>query len=286
MGAIDLMTIEGELRVPAATAQLVRFNFPEPIETVMRDTGSYRVDLCLTPRPGNARACYRERWGAHRFEPIGALFLVPPGETMVAASDGCCQQASIICQLDPEQLRQRFDVAPKWAGPGLAAGLDIRDRNLHNLLLRLAEEVRHPGFASDTLVELIVAQMAIELTRYSGASDRSSRTGGLATWRLRLLDERLREVRAPPSLVELADLCGLSVRQLTRGFRESRGVSIGAYVTERRVEHAKALLAGGESVKATAYTLGFSSASSFAYAFRRATGQTPSGYRERLPRMH
>lgn len=286
MGAIDLMTIEGELRVPVATAQLVRFNFPEPIETIMHDTGAYRVDLCLTPRPRNARACYPERWGNNRFEPIGNLFLVPPGEAMLAMSDGCCRQASIVCQLAPEQLQAWSDHGLDWSDRGLAASLDIRDRNLRNLLLRLAEEARNPGFASAMLVELIAAQMAIELIRYTSASNRTSPAGGLAPWRLRLIDERLREVREPPSLTALAGLCGLSVRQLTRGFRESRGISIGAHVTSQRVEHARALLATDDSVKAIAYTLGFASASSFAYAFRRATGETPSQFRQRLRRLH
>lgn len=286
MGAVDLMTIEGELRAPVATARLVRFNFSEPIETVMRDSGAYRVDLCLTPRPRNARACYPERWGAHRFEPIGNLFLVPPGEAMLAASDGCCQQASIICELEPQQLQSWFDGELGWSDQGLAASLDIRDHNLRSLLLRLAEEARNPGFASDMLVELIVAQVAIELARHASASNRPRRAGGLAPWRLRMIDERLREVREPPSLTELAGLCGLSVRQLTRGFRESRGVSIGDHVTHCRVEHARALLASDTSVKAVAYTLGFASASSFAHAFRRATGETPSQYRQRLRRLH
>ncbi len=284
--AIDWMTIEGELRAPVATAQLVRFNFPEPIETIMHDAGTYRVDLCLTPRPDNARACYPQRWGAHRFERIGNLFLVPPGEAVLAASDGCCQQASIICQLEPEPLQHWLEEELDWSDRGLATSLDIRDRNLRNLLLRLAEEVRNPGFASHVLVELMAAQLAIEVARYCRVSNHIPCTGGLAPWRLRMIDERLREVKAPPSLAELAGLCGLSVRQLSRGFRESRGISIGDHVANRRVEHAKALLATDDSVKAIAYSLGFASASSFAYAFRRATGETPSQYRQQLRRLH
>jgi hypothetical protein len=61
MGAVDLMTTEGELRAPVATARLVRFNFPEPVETVVRDSGTYRVDLCLTPRPRHASASNQPR---------------------------------------------------------------------------------------------------------------------------------------------------------------------------------------------------------------------------------
>ena len=44
--------------------------------------------------------------------------------------------------------------------------------------------------------------------------------------RLRLIDERLADDPSAPPLGELADLCDLSVRQLTRGFKVSRACSI------------------------------------------------------------
>jgi len=172
----------------------------------------------------------------------------------------------------------------EWTDRRLAAILDIPDANIRGLLLRLAEEVRHPGFASAVLVELICAQIAIELGRYCAAVIEGPMTGGLAPWRLRMIDERLREVQAAPSLAELAELCQLSVRQLTRGFRASRGCSIGDHVAHSRLEQAKRLLAGDQSVKAIAYSLGFSSPSSFSYAFRRLLGDTPRQFRQRVLR--
>jgi AraC family transcriptional regulator len=76
----------------------------------------------------------------------------------------------------------------------------------------------------------------------------------------------------------------LSVRQLTRGFRASRGRSIGDYVAQSRIDHAKRLLATKQSVKAISYSLGFASPSSFSFAFRRATGETPREFRQRAQR--
>jgi len=282
----EVMTVEGELRSSVATAQLVRFQFHEPIENILLDNTSYRLDQCLTPRPGNARACYPERWGAQRFERIGEVFLVPPGEEMLAVSDGRCQQASIICELHPQAMQEWFDTGHQWTEHTLAASLDIRERNIHNLMLRLAEEARHPGFASEMLVELIAAQIAIELARYCNTHTVEDTGRGLASWRLRRIDERLREVSAPPTLLELAELCHLSVRQLTRGFRQSRGCSIGDYVADNRVAQAKALLATDQSIKSIAYALGFASPSSFCFAFRRATAQTPGEFRDRLMQLH
>jgi len=275
------MQVEGELHAPAASAQLVRFNFPQPIEAVMQVSDTFRIDLCLTPRPRNARAAYPARWGRRRFERLGKVFVVPPGESMLAASDGHCQQASLVCSFRPQALPVPPEVAQPWSDQRLAAGLDLRDTTIRSLLLRLARETRAPGFASAVLVELLAAQLAIELVRH-GAALGGERGAGLAAWQLRRIDERLRELDAPPTLGELAALCGLSVRQLTRGFRASRGCSVGDSVALARVERAKTLLRRDGSVKAIAFALGFSSASSFCQAFRRATGESPGHFRQRL----
>jgi AraC family transcriptional regulator len=278
------MTIEAELRVPVATVQVVHYVFVEPVSGAMREDQDYRLDLCLTPRPRNARACYSDRWAPHRFERLGPVWLLPPGETLQACSDGNRRQRSLVCHVRSEQMRAWLQRDLEWTDRRLAAILDIPDANIRGLLLRLAEEVRHPGFASEMLVELICAQIAIELGRYCAAVIEGPMTGGLAPWRLRMIDERLREVQAAPTLAELAELCQLSVRQLTRGFRASRGCSIGDHVAHSRLEQAKRLLAGDQSVKAIAYSLGFSSPSSFSYAFRRLLGDTPRQFRQRVLR--
>lgn len=283
----DIMTVDAELNSRLGTAQLVRFHLPDPIDRVMgEDDQSYRLDLCLTPRPGNARACYPNRWNSQRFERLGNVFMVPPGEAMQARSDGGCQQESLLFSLNTGSVKEWFEDDLEWDSRRLMAGLDIRDANIQGLLLRMVQEARQPGFASEMLVELIGAQLAIELSRYCHDLDTRAVPGGLAPWRLRLIDERLQEVEATPTLAELAELSRLSVRQLTRGFRISRGCSIGDYVANTRIEHAKRLLGTNESVKAIAYTLGFSSPSSFCYAFRRATGDTPGQYRQRFRRAH
>ena len=276
-----MMTVDAEIRVPVALTQLVRFHMTSPADNILREEHSYWLDLCLTPRPRNARACYLDRWGPQRFERIGHVFLLPPHETLRARSDGGPTQTSVLCHLRPESIRQWFEGDLEWTDCQLEAGLDIPDVNIRRSLLRLAAEMRNPGFASEALTELIVAQLAIELGRYCTVVKQGPATGGLAPWRLRLIDERLREVREAPTLAELAALCNLSVRQLTRAFRASRGRSIGDYVAQCRIDHAKRLLATDESVKAIAYSLGFASPSGFSFAFRCATGRTPREYRER-----
>jgi AraC family transcriptional regulator len=270
------MIVDAELRVPTATAQLVRFHAKARADEVMHERATYWVDQCLTPRPHNARARYHNRWGEHRFERLGSVFLVPPGETMQVRGDGGSAQASIICHLAPEPLGKCFDGELMWTDHRLEACLNIRDANIRNLLQRLAREMRGPSFSSEVLSELIVTQLAVELCRYCTAVSEAEVGGALEPWRLRRIDERLKEIERSPTLAELAELCKLSVRHLARRFRASRGCSIGDYIADIRFDQAKRLLAGDHSVKAVAYLLGFSSASSFCYAFRRATLETPA----------
>lgn len=275
-------TVESERRIPGATAQMVRYSMAEPIDGLRAFTDSLWLDLCLTPRPPDARACFPDRWHASRFEPIGEVFFVPPREPMHVRCMGG-KQTSIVCQLEPSLLNKWFEGDVVWTEPRLEAGLNVADtRSIRGLLLRLTRELVHPAFASETLFELMTAQIAIELGRYCTAHTRARNSRGLAAWRLRLIEERVQEIGKAPSLSELAELCNLSVRQLSRGFRISRGCSIGQYVEQTRIENAKRLLISGKSAKTVAYSMGFASPSSFSYAFRRATGASPARYRNRI----
>jgi len=275
----EMRKIEAEMRVPVATAQLVQFHVIDPIDIVMFDRDTYWLEGCLQPPPRSSRACYVDHWTTHRFERIGKVYLLPPGETIQTRSDGGPSHAAILCHLHPESMRKWFDGDLQWTDRRLEASLDIADANIYNLLLRLAEEMRHPGFASEMVVELIAGLLTIELGRYFTRFDKIPATGALAAWRLQLIDERLRDMHEVPTLDELATLCNLSVRQLTRGFRASRACSIGDYVANSRIDHAKRLLASDQSVKTIAYALGFTSPSAFCFAFRRATGMTPGEFR-------
>jgi AraC family transcriptional regulator len=276
------MEIEAQLCVPAATVQFVHYHFAEPPDSKLHVDGKFRVELCLTSRHRSARACFRDHWSPHRFERIGDLFVVPPAIDMLTRSDEDGSLTSIICQLEFEPVLELFDRVPELTDQQLISSLDVRDAKTRSLLLRLAEETRRPGFASEVLVDLLARQLAIELVRYGAAIADRQAHGGLASWQLRLIDERLKEVREAPTLPVLARLCRISVRQLTRGFRASRGCSIGAYVADSQLEHAKRLLAEDESVSSIAHTLGFSSNSNFCFAFRRATGSTPGQFRRNL----
>ncbi len=274
------MTVEAELRGTAIVAQLVRFDMPEPTSSVIRNDEAYQINMCLTPRPLVAKAGYHRRWGPHRFDRLGDIFLIPPGEEL-SVRGGSAQQISLVCDLLPDAVHLLIGRELDWADQRLASTLDISSARIRALLFRLTEEVRHPGLASGRMLDFLSGELAIELGRYCLEQEEKPVTGGLAGWRLRLIDERLSEETHAPSLKELATICNMSVRQLTRGFRVSRGCSIGDYIEQRRMEAAKRLLMKGQSVKEIAFSLGFSSPSSFTFAFRRAVGISPTHFRQR-----
>jgi AraC family transcriptional regulator len=274
------MTVEAEVRSRIMTAQLVGFHIPKPTESVLCDPVSHQINFCLTPRPLYSRASYHAHWGPHRYEPLGDIFMVPAGEALHVRG-GAGEQASLTCLLRADAVRAIVGQAIEWSDQRLAAALDITGARIRTLLFRLTEEIRHPGFATARMIEALSTELAIELGRFALEVDEKPATGGLASWRLRLIDERLGESLAAPSLAELAALCAISVRQLTRGFRVSRGCSLGDYIAQRQMEGAKRLLMAGESVKTVAFTLGFASPSSFTFAFRRATGISPTQFRTR-----
>lgn len=84
----------------------------------------------------------------------------------------------------------------------------------------------------------------------------------------------------PLSLSRLADVSGLSERQLGRRFRKATGESPGEYLQHLRCRYGKEWLKSSDlSVAEIAQLCGFSDASHFGRVFRRWQGASPSEYR-------
>ena len=277
------MTVSAELTLAAARIQLARFNHGDGGEYIFRPNAVFWLDACLTPRRPDERARFADRWGPHRYAHVGSVLALPPGETVQFLSAGG-RRTSLICQLPAEAVYRWLPRDFELTDRRLESCLDIANANLRRLLVRLAEELhdRGPGYLA--LSEFVALQLAVEFARYLMAGSEEVETGGLAPWRLRVIETRLAKPGVPPTLSELAALCKVSVRHLTRSFRSSRGCSLGDYMAQSRIETAKRRLATDESIKAIAIGLGYSSHSTFTYAFRRVTGVTPRQFRTRVLR--
>lgn len=242
----------------------------------LRAPDAYRVDFCLTPRLSSRMRF--DRWTSHRFERPGRIFVVPPGESLAVWNE-LGQESVIVAYLFTDSVSGWLDGPIEPNGDPLDKSITISNRGIEHLMLRLRDEARSPGVASDIMVEGVAMQLAVELQRHYGVPASQTPAGGLAPWRLRRIDERLKSSNEPASLTELAGLCGLSVRQLSRGFRASRGQSIGQYAADHRIERAKEALVRYRSVKSVAGQMGFSSTAAFSAAFRKATGLAPTEFR-------
>jgi AraC family transcriptional regulator len=276
------LNIDAELPIALGSIQIKRQSWREPINR-MAITPAHHLELSLLPRSEDAKANYPDHWGPHRFEPIGEMFLFPGGELIHAKSE-CRHQNSVVFEFEAATVAQWVRFEPDWSDRQLQGCLDIVSHDIRNLMFRIGEETRAPGLAGKTMVELMAAQVAIELARYIHGIDEEKAIGGLSPWRLRLIEERLVGEIAPPSVTELAELCNISVRHLTRAFRVSRGRSIGSYVLEHRITHAKKLIESGMNIKSVAQAMDFTASSNFTAAFRRATGETPREYKQRVSR--
>lgn len=268
--------VEREVTLPFATTQIARFVITEADERILLNKDRYRLDMCLGPRPPAARARYRDHWAAHDFEPFGDVYLLPPRQALQVSCVPSVS-SSLVCELQSSEVSKWLGAEVRWSDQHRRASLNGVGQRLRPLMRTLLKELRRPGLAHDAMIELVTAQLALEIGRF--CADRPAAGAGLAPWRLRRIDERLAEDGRPPSLTELAALCNMSVRQLLRAFRASRGCTVGDHIAQRRAELAKQKLQGPESIKAVARALGFGSPASFTYAFRRATGLTPRDYR-------
>lgn len=83
------------------------------------------------------------------------------------------------------------------------------------------------------------------------------------------------------TIEDLADECGVSASYLSRLFKKETGVSVSAYIREKKIEIAKNLLRFSDfSFIEIANRLSFSSQSHFIQQFRESVGMTPKKYRD------
>ncbi|TVP63379.1 MAG: helix-turn-helix domain-containing protein [Nodularia sp. (in: Bacteria)] len=87
----------------------------------------------------------------------------------------------------------------------------------------------------------------------------------------------LASLENPPSLLELAQIVGVSDRTLKRGFPQLFGTTVLSYLTDKRMNLAQQLLCqGNTTVAEVANKIGYSNLGHFAAVFKRKFGILPS----------
>lgn len=279
--AIATLETQAQLEAVDARLQIALIHHPGADASLFRRDDEYWIDLCATPRRPSASGSFVDHWGAHRHVELGSLIAFPPGQTVQIRNAGG-RHVSLICQLRSEAIERHLPAEFVWTDHRREACLNISSERLRSGFMRLYHELRSPGLASNEFCSALVAAISIEFARFLLAVDEPDQKGGLSSWRQRLIEERVAAAGPLPTAGELASICKLSTRQLRRGFRASHGCSVNDYLAQMRIETAKRRLFTKAPLKEIARSLGYSSQASFAGAFRRATGSTPSEFRKRV----
>ena len=277
--------IDRQLRLDCGIIELGKFHWQSPVELVLQHQDDvFAFNLALSPRPARARISRPGHVEAEELESISRVELIYPGSTFrLSVPSG--QVRSLYYGISRSRLEQMA---------GVQEGFDVNKADVRSklntqvvelLLNRMYEELRDARFGVEKAINAYATALRVEVARAIRACDEDlsePHKGGLAPGRMRLLKDRIHAEAPAPHLYELADLCGMTVRQLSRAFKQETGQTLGKYIDEIVVERAYRMLTQTDlPISEISAALGFSTPASFSYSFRRSTGVTPSELRRR-----
>lgn len=141
---------------------------------------------------------------------------------------------------------------------------------------RLYAEFQGEGEAG-VAMEGILLELLVESARHAGRGAARVVPDWLKNARRHVESNCLRSV----SLAEIARVTGMHRVHVSREFRRHFGVTIGEFLRNLRVEHARELLATTtQTLTDIALDCGFADQSHFSAIFRRLTGSTPAVFRQ------
>ncbi len=272
--------VDASIKTSTLVAQLTSHFTPTPGDFVLREE-LHTIALQRQPQDSFSVGRFESPGAYQDFMDIGRVLFIPAGVPLHIKTDGSLTH-TFRCFFRTEQLSALIGSRDYLDLSRLHNCLNIKSPPIRSLLLRMAQEIETPGLASEILLDALGQTLKIELARYltQSASYMDPRRGGLTRSAYRKIIERIEAPTPPPNLSELAQLAGMSVRQLTRAFRQTTGMSVTEMVDEVRFKRAVSLLkANALSISTIAVQLGFLSNAAFAKAFRRWSGQSPSQFK-------
>lgn len=267
-----------ELVTPDATVQILEWEWP-PVFAATSVERSLMLEMSLPPLAGIAEASFPTIAPGIVCQ-FGLIFLRYPGIAIrTHAEGGTLRILRCTFSRDCQETLLAGRHSPSLAL--LQTLMNLKSDTLRAQMRLLQRELEAPGAASAEAAAALTRLLAIEIERLLNQDLPPSPGGRLAPWQFRRIRERLEVAGDRPSVPELAQLCGISVRHLHRQFLNLTGVTISDYVEGQIVSRAKALLTGTPlPVRQIAQDTGFDHPNSFSRAFRRRTGMTPLQYRQ------
>jgi AraC family transcriptional regulator len=168
----------------------------------------------------------------------------------------------------------------------LTPQIGFRNKHIRHIAMSLLHELNEASVVGRLYADSLAIALAIQLVRrYSSLRDIHLGHGGMAPHKLQkaigLIDGHLAdEAEGRVALQAVARQVGMSYFHFSRAFKQSMGMSPTNYIAEKRIDHAKKLLAETElPISEIALRSGFSNQSHFTASFRKFAGATPKAFR-------
>lgn len=216
----------------------------------------------------------------------GTAWVCPPGVVADEIRNTARSLTAAHLYIPPSRL---FELARDddlhVASAGIRSAAIHRDEMINQLCQVVLREMEHESAGGRLLVDAAANMMTAWLMRHyaeSGTATVSKRPRfGLDPTRLRRVVQHIEDhLGADLTLGDLAGVACLSEFHFSRSFTVSMGMPPHRYVSQRRLERAKEMIASGAfPLSEIALRAGFSSQASFSRAFRRMVGFSPGEYR-------
>ena len=219
----------------------------------------------------------------------GTIWLCPKGvyEDMIHLYGEVEESIHLFLPASPlsEMALRELDIDPDKLDLHYDGG--FHDPLIEQIARAIHSEMVDPAPAGRMLAETLASALGVHILRHHSSLAPASMSlpparGALDPRRLKRIMEFIdTHLGEDPTIETLANEACLSSFHFARAFKAASGTTPHRYLTERRVEKAKSLIAEARLPLAEiAYLCGFSSQTHFTKCFKRIVGTTPGAYRE------
>jgi AraC family transcriptional regulator len=161
------------------------------------------------------------------------------------------------------------------------AVIGLEDDILCPLMRSICAEVIGGGLSGAKFADAMLLALGAQLMRLFGQANAAPK-GGITGRQLRLVTDFVdAKLEHEIAVAQLAELAGLSEAHFARAFKQTMGLSPHKFITDRRLERGKRLLADTpDSIAQIALACGFADQAHFARSFAQAFGTSPSALRK------
>lgn len=234
----------------------------------------HRVIFYLTPAVPTDCSC--EGVGQYRVQSPYDFDLVPGGASGVWEDHAPCDMVSV--RLAPSLLTSTAEALALPGGRAeLAPKIGGRDPLVEHVVRALLAELQAPAPAGRIYADSLATALTTRLLQNFAVVGFAGRQTLSKPQVRRIVEFVEANLDGELTLNQIAEVAGMSVPHLTTLFRRTMGQSVHAYVMERRVQRARALLLDrGMTIAQVALETGFAHQSHLARWMRRLLGVTPS----------